>query len=159
MLKKLAIALDIKTEQPRYQRKHERINQNDQWWPLKLTSPLSCVLFNSIIVIALKDPNTMKKFIVFANTMKKLIVFLGSALITLWLSVRNFNFAFKKKLNEGPDQPTHYSSNIFKKYHKNILYQLNCFLNSVDCWIRTGKKVIFNLHNLQNCTSSIIKLN
>ena len=34
------------------------------------------MLFNFIIIIiALKDPNTMKKLIVFANTMKKLIVF------------------------------------------------------------------------------------
>ena len=38
--------------------------------------------------------------------MKKLIVFLGSALITLWPSVRNFNFAVKKKLNEGPGHKT-----------------------------------------------------
>ena len=29
MLKKLATTLDIETEQPGYQREHERINQND----------------------------------------------------------------------------------------------------------------------------------
>ena len=35
--------------------------------------------------------------------MKKLIVFLGSALISLWPSVRNFNLRVKKKLIEGPE--------------------------------------------------------
>ena len=43
-LNKLAKALKIETEQRHRQDQHERINQNDQQQPLKLTSPLSCVL-------------------------------------------------------------------------------------------------------------------
>ena len=39
-----------------------------------MTSPLSCVLFNFIIyiIIALKDPNTMKKLIVFGKHYEKI---------------------------------------------------------------------------------------
>ena len=42
--------------------------------------------------------NTMKKLIVFGKHYEKLIVFLGSALISLWPSVRNFNSRKKLKV-------------------------------------------------------------
>ena len=44
MLKKLAKTLNIntETEQPGYQREYERINQNGQWWPLKMTAIVVC---------------------------------------------------------------------------------------------------------------------
>ena len=71
-----------------------------------MTSSLSCVLFNFIIIIAFKTPNTLKNALCWANTLKKFIVFLGSALISLWPSVRNF-YSGKKKLIEGPDFTAH----------------------------------------------------
>ena len=43
ILNKLATTLHKETEQPGNQREHERINQKDQWWPLKMTAIVVCV--------------------------------------------------------------------------------------------------------------------
>ena len=75
LLKEASHTAFIGSEHSVSQHYHERINQNDQRQPLKLTIiPSSCVLL-LLLSLRKKTANTMKKFIVFANTMKKLIVF------------------------------------------------------------------------------------
>ena len=59
------------------QHQNERINQNNQWQPLKMTSPLSCVLFILLLLFQLLVHNYLKKFRMFLNTRKKVRVFWG----------------------------------------------------------------------------------